>query len=117
MNSSLFNVLAAAATAQAPPAWLQFLPIVGMVVIFWFLLILARRCASRSSTAEDRRRSRRATRWSPPAGCSARCIKVDDHYAEIEMRPGRQGQGGQVDHRRHRAARRHAGQRLIGEAR
>jgi len=30
---------AAAAGADAPPAWLQFLPFVGMILIFWFLII------------------------------------------------------------------------------
>ena len=42
MSSSPLLTLAvagAAATAEAPPAWLQFLPLVAMGFIFWFLII------------------------------------------------------------------------------
>ncbi|MEL7218755.1 MAG: preprotein translocase subunit YajC, partial [Pseudomonadota bacterium] len=35
----MFDILAAAGAAAAPPAWLTWLPIIGMVVIFWFLII------------------------------------------------------------------------------
>ena len=35
----MFEILAAAATADAPPAWIQWLPIIGMILIFWFLII------------------------------------------------------------------------------
>ena len=35
----MLEFLAAGTAAAAPPGWLQFLPIVGMVVIFWFLII------------------------------------------------------------------------------
>ena len=30
----MFEFLIAAASADAPPAWVQFLPIVGMIAIF-----------------------------------------------------------------------------------
>ena len=36
----MFDLMTAAASAaDAPPAWLQFLPFVGMILIFWFLII------------------------------------------------------------------------------
>ena len=35
----MFEILAAAASAEAPPAWIQWLPIIGMILIFWFLII------------------------------------------------------------------------------
>ena len=35
----MFDILAAAGAGAAPPGWLNWLPIIGMVVIFWFLII------------------------------------------------------------------------------
>jgi preprotein translocase subunit YajC len=35
----MLDMLTAAAGQPAAPAWTGFLPIVGMVAIFWFLLI------------------------------------------------------------------------------
>ena len=32
--------------------------------------------------------SRRATRWSPRGGLVGKVVKVDDHYAEIEIAQG-----------------------------
>ena len=34
----MLDLLAAGSASSAPPGYLQFLPIIGMVVIFWFLL-------------------------------------------------------------------------------
>jgi preprotein translocase subunit YajC len=37
MTISLLPLLsAAAAGGEAPPAWLQFMPLIAMVAIFWF---------------------------------------------------------------------------------
>ena len=39
-SSTILPLLSAAASAgDAPPAWLQFLPLVAMGVIFWFLIL------------------------------------------------------------------------------
>jgi len=35
----MLDLMTVAASADAPPAWLQFLPFVGMILIFWFLII------------------------------------------------------------------------------
>ena len=35
----MLDILAAAASAEAPPAWLQFLPFLFMGLIFWFLIL------------------------------------------------------------------------------
>jgi len=35
----MLDLMTAAASASAPPAWIQFLPFVGMILIFWFLII------------------------------------------------------------------------------
>mgnify|MGYP000278756227 CR=1 FL=1 len=39
MNSTVLMTLNAAAGADAPPAWMQFLPLVAMVFVFWFLIL------------------------------------------------------------------------------
>ena len=40
MSSSVLQLLsAAAAGADAPPTWTSFVPLVAMVVVFWFLII------------------------------------------------------------------------------
>lgn len=35
----MIDLLSAAATAAAPPFWIQILPFVGMALIFWLLII------------------------------------------------------------------------------
>ncbi len=35
----MLDLMTAAATAGAPPAWMQLLPFAGMILIFWFLII------------------------------------------------------------------------------
>ena len=39
MNTAILSLLAAGAAPEAPPAWIQFLPLVAMGLIFWFLII------------------------------------------------------------------------------
>ena len=39
MNTQILTMLAAGAAAEAPPAWMQFMPLVAMGLIFWFLII------------------------------------------------------------------------------
>ena len=40
MTSSIFDILQAAAPAAGePPAWVTFMPFVGMAVIFWFFIL------------------------------------------------------------------------------
>ena len=39
MTIDLLAAAAGAGAAGAPPAWISFLPIVGMIAIFWFLII------------------------------------------------------------------------------
>ena len=35
----MLDFLASGSAQAAPPGWLNFLPIIGMIAIFWFLLI------------------------------------------------------------------------------
>ncbi len=78
---------AAAAGGGAPPAWAQFLPLVGMAVIFWFLII----------RPQMRRHKQHQAKISAivkgdevvtGGGLVGKVVRVDDHYAEIELAQG-----------------------------
>lgn len=87
MSASLLPVLAAAATAQdAPPAWLQFLPLVAMGFIFWFLIL--RPQMRRQKDLQNKLGGlKKGDQVVTAGGLVAKVIKVDDHYAELELAP------------------------------
>ena len=83
----MLEFLAAGSAAAAPPGWLQFLPIVGMVVIFWFLIIrpqMRQQKAHRDRIAAVKKGDQVVT----AGGLVGKVIKVDDQYAEIEIAQG-----------------------------
>ena len=83
----MLEFLAAGTAAAAPPGWLQFLPIVGMVVIFWFLIIrpqMRQQKAQREKIAAVKKGDQVIT----AGGLLGKVIKVDEQYAEIEIAQG-----------------------------
>lgn len=83
----MFEFLIAAASADAPPAWVQFLPIVGMIAIFWFLIIrpqMRRQKEHHTKIAGIKKGDQVVT----AGGILAKVVKVDDHYAELELAQG-----------------------------
>lgn len=81
-----FDLLAAAGAgaAGAPPAWISFLPIVGMVAIFWFLIIrpqMKRQKEHQQKVAGMKKGDQVVT----AGGLVGKVIKVDDVYVEIEL--------------------------------
>ena len=83
----MLDFLAAGTAAAAPPGWLQFLPIVGMVAIFWFLIIrpqMRQQKAHREKIASVKKGDQVVT----AGGLVGKVIKVDDQYAEIEIAQG-----------------------------
>ena len=83
----MLDFLAAGTAAAAPPGWLQFLPIVGMVVIFWFLIIrpqMRQQKVHRERIAAVKKGDQVVT----AGGLVGKVIKVDDQYAEIEIAQG-----------------------------
>lgn len=86
MLEILTATLAAAGTPAEPPAWLTFLPIVGMVVIFYFLLLrpqMKQQKEHREKIASVKKGDQVVT----AGGLVGKVIKVDDNYAEIELAP------------------------------
>ena len=88
--SSPLIVLSAASAAAAPgspPAWLQFLPLVAMGLIFWFLIIspqMRRQKEHQTKVAGLQKGDQVVT----AGGLIAKVLRVDEHYAELEIAPG-----------------------------
>ena len=81
----MFEILTAAAGAgEAPPAWLQWLPIVGMILIFWFLIIrpqMKRQKEHQEKVAGLKKGDQVVTQ----GGLVGKIAKVDDTYVEIDL--------------------------------
>jgi preprotein translocase subunit YajC len=83
----MLDMLTAAAAQGAAPAWTGFLPIVGMVAIFWFLLIrpqMRQQKTHREKIAGVKKGDQVVT----AGGIVGKVVKVDDNYAEIEIAQG-----------------------------
>ncbi|RPF72430.1 preprotein translocase subunit YajC [Aurantiacibacter spongiae] len=77
----------AAGAADPAPGWMQFLPIIGMVVIFWFLLFrpqMKRAKEHQAKIAGIKKNDQVVT----AGGLVGRVVRVDDDYAEIEIAQG-----------------------------
>jgi len=80
----MLDLLAAGSASSAPPGYLQFLPIIGMVVIFWFLLFrpqMKRQKAHAAKIAGVKRNDQVVT----SGGILGKVTKVEDDYAEVEI--------------------------------
>ena len=83
----MLEFLAAGTAAAEPPFWISMLPIVGMVAIFWFLIIrpqMRQQKAHREKVAGVKKGDQVIT----AGGLLGKVIKVDDQYAEIEIAQG-----------------------------
>jgi preprotein translocase subunit YajC len=86
MTIATLSMLTAAASAEAPPAWLSFMPLIAMVAIFWFLVLRPQMRAQkelRGKIAGIKKGDQVLT----GGGFVAKVIKVDEHYAELELGP------------------------------
>jgi preprotein translocase subunit YajC len=81
------DLLAAAAGADAaPPAWISFLPIIGMIAIFWFLIIrpqMRQQKEHREKVAQMKKGDQVVT----AGGLVGKVVKVDDVYVELDLGP------------------------------
>jgi preprotein translocase subunit YajC len=83
----MLDFLAAGSAAAAPPQWVSFLPIIGMVAIFWFLIIrpqMRQQKLHREKVAAVKRGDQVVT----AGGLLGKVIKVDDEYVELEIAQG-----------------------------
>jgi preprotein translocase subunit YajC len=81
------DFLAAGTAAAAPPGWVQFLPIVGMIAIFWFLIIRPQMKRQKQHAAKIAG-VKKGDQVITAGGLLGKVVKVDDHYAEIEIAQG-----------------------------
>jgi preprotein translocase subunit YajC len=83
----MLDILTAAASAEAPPAWMQFLPLVGMGLIFWFLIIrpqMKRQKEHQAKVAGLKKGDQVVT----AGGLVGKIVKVDEDYADIDLGGG-----------------------------
>src|SRR5688572_17303812 len=79
----MLDLLSAAAGAQSAPGWISFLPLIGMVAIFWFLLIrpqMRRQKEHQTKIAAIKKGDQVVT----AGGGLGKEVKIDDHYADVE---------------------------------
>ena len=83
----MLEFLAAGSAQAAPPGWVNFLPIIGMIAIFWFLIIrpqMKRQKEHQAKIAAVKKGDQVVT----AGGLLGKVLKVDDQYAEIEIAQG-----------------------------
>ncbi|MFC4255089.1 preprotein translocase subunit YajC [Altererythrobacter xixiisoli] len=83
----MLDILAAGSAAAGPPAWTSLLPVVGMVAIFWFLIIrpqMRQQKAHREKIAGVSKGDQVVT----SGGIVGKVLRVDDNYADVEIAPG-----------------------------
>jgi len=80
----MIDILAAAGAGAAPPAWLNWLPIVGMVVIFWFLIIrpqMKRQKEHQEKVSGLKKGDQVVTQ----GGLVGKVAKVEDEFVHIDL--------------------------------
>lgn len=85
MSSPVLLTLAAAAAGE-PPAWLSFMPLVAMAVIFWFLILRPQMRRQKEHQAKVSG-IKKGDQVLTGGGLVGKVLKVDDHYAELELGP------------------------------
>ncbi|MXO92878.1 preprotein translocase subunit YajC [Erythrobacter arachoides] len=77
----------AAAGTDAPPAWISYLPIVGMIVIFWFFLFRPqmKRAKEHQVKISGLKRNDKVV---TAGGLVGKIVAVDDAYVELELAKG-----------------------------
>jgi preprotein translocase subunit YajC len=86
MLSLLSAAAGSAAVPAGPPAWMQFLPLVAMGFIFWFLILrpqMKRQKEHQSKVASLKRGDEVVT----AGGLVGKVVRVDDHYVDLELGP------------------------------
>ena len=83
----MLDLLAAGAGGSVPPGWLQFLPIIGMVAIFWFLIIRPQMKRQKDHQAKISS-VKRGDQIVTAGGIIGKVIRVEDDAAEVEIAQG-----------------------------
>ena len=84
---TMLDLLAAAPAAAAPPVWISWLPIVGMIAIFWFLLIRPQMRQQKEHRAKVSGMKKGDTVVTA-GGLIGKVLKVDENYVDLELGQG-----------------------------
>ena len=78
---------AAAAGGEAPPAWLQFMPLVAMIFIFWFLIL---RPQMRRQKEHQKKLGalKKGDQVLTGGGFVGKVVRIDDTYVDVELAQG-----------------------------
>jgi preprotein translocase subunit YajC len=87
MHSASLSLLAAAASPQSPPAWLQFMPLVAMGVVFWFL-ILRPQMKKQKDHQTKIEAIKKGDQVLTGGGIVGKVVRIDEHYADVEIAQG-----------------------------
>jgi preprotein translocase subunit YajC len=87
MHAASLSLLAAAAATQGPPAWVQFLPLVAMGVVFW-LLILRPQMKKQKDHQTKIETIKKGDQVLTGGGIVGKVVRVDEHYADVEIAQG-----------------------------
>jgi len=83
----MLELLAAAPGADGPPAWLQILPWVGILGVFWFL-VLRPQIRKQKDHQKKIEAIKKGDKVVTGGGLVGKVAKVDDNYAEIDIAKG-----------------------------
>lgn len=86
MSIQTLSLLSAAAAGGQPPAWLQFLPLVLMGIVMWFLFLrpqMAQQKAQKAKLEAIKKNDMVIT----AGGLLGKVIKADEDYLELEIAP------------------------------
>ena len=83
----MLDFLAAATAGAAPPVWISWLPIVGMIAIFWFLLIRPQ-MRQQKLHREKIGGLKKGDQVVTAGGLVAKVVKVDETYVDLELAKG-----------------------------
>ncbi len=81
------DFLAAANSAAAQPAWVGWLPIVGMILIFWFLIIRPQMRQAKAHSAKVAG-LKKGDEVVTAGGLVGKVTKVEEHYVHVELTKG-----------------------------
>jgi preprotein translocase subunit YajC len=82
----MLDLLAAAAAPSEPPFLMQMLPLIGMGVIFW-LLILRPQMRQQKAHKAKIEAVKKGDQVVTAGGLIGKVLKVDEHYVDLELGP------------------------------
>ncbi len=83
----MIDILSAAASGDAPPFYVTILPWVGILAIFWFLLIRPQ-MRQQKAQREKIEAIKKGDQVVTAGGLVGKVVKVDETYVELELAKG-----------------------------